>query len=76
MITTCELKFACPICQQHIACDPGLGGLQMECPTCFAGIIIPKSPMMGATTKLILRARQAHVQPVRIKSKIPETELH
>jgi hypothetical protein len=75
MFTISELKFACPICEQHIACDPGLGGLQMECPTCFAEIIIPKSPM-GATTKLILRARQVHVQTVRIKSKIPEPELY
>ncbi|HEY3931133.1 MAG TPA: hypothetical protein VGM58_02065 [Verrucomicrobiae bacterium] len=73
MITISELKFACPVCQQHIACDPGLGGLQMECPTCLAKIIIPKAPT-GATTKLILRARQ--VQGVRIKSKIPEPESY
>ncbi len=73
MITVSELKFACPVCQQHIACDPGLGGLQMECPTCLAKIIIPKAPT-GATTKLILRARQ--VQGVRIKSKIPEPESY
>jgi hypothetical protein len=73
MITVSELKFACPVCQQHIACDPGLGGLQMECPTCLAKIIIPKAPT-GATTKLILRARQ--VQGIRIKSKIPEPESY
>jgi hypothetical protein len=73
MITVSELKFACPVCQQHIACDPGLGGLQMECPTCLTKIIIPKAPT-GATTKLILRARQ--VQGIRIKSKIPEPESY
>jgi hypothetical protein len=73
MITISELKFACPVCRQHIACDPGLGGLQMECPTCLAKIIIPKAPT-GATTKLILRARQ--VQGIRIKSKISEPESY
>jgi hypothetical protein len=73
MITVSELKFACPVCQQHIACDPGLGGLQMECPTCLAKIIIPKAPT-GATTKLILRARQVH--GIRIKSKIPEPQSY
>jgi hypothetical protein len=74
MITISELKFACPVCQQHIACDPGLGGLQMECPTCLAKIIIPKAPT-GATTKLILRARQVHVQSARMQTKFPEPKL-
>jgi hypothetical protein len=74
MITISELKFACPVCQQHIACDPGLGGLQMECPTCLGKIIIPKAPT-GATTKLILRARRVHVQPARTQFKMPEPKL-
>ena len=74
MITISELKFACPVCQQHIACDPGLGGLQMECPTCLGKIIIPKAPT-GATTKLILRARQVNVQSARMQTKIPEPKL-
>jgi len=74
MITISELKFACPVCQQHIACDPGLGGLQMECPTCLGKIIIPKAPT-GATTKLILRARQVHVQSARMQTKIQEPKL-
>jgi hypothetical protein len=71
MTTISELKFACPVCQQHIACDPGLGGLQMKCPTCLATMIIPKAPT-GATTKLILCARQVHVQPARTRGKILE----
>jgi hypothetical protein len=73
MTTISELKFACPVCQQHIACDPGLGGLQMECPTCLAKIVIPKAPT-GATTKLILCARQVHVQPARTRTKTPESK--
>jgi hypothetical protein len=73
MTTISELKFACPVCQQHIACDPGLGGLQMDCPTCLAKIIIPKAPM-GATTKLILCARQVHVQSAGTRTKMPESK--
>jgi hypothetical protein len=68
MTTISELKFACPVCEQHIACDPALGGLQMECPTCFRQIIIPKAPT-GATTKLILLAKQARVQRPFVQTK-------
>jgi len=71
MTTVSELKFACPVCQQHIACDPGLGGLQMECPTCFQQIIIPKAPT-GATTKLILQAKQAGGRRPFVRTKWPE----
>jgi hypothetical protein len=74
MITTSELKFACPVCQQHIACDPGLGGLQMDCPTCFRQIIIPKAPT-GATTKLILQAKQAHIQRSYGQTKMPASKI-
>jgi hypothetical protein len=73
MTTISELKFACPVCQQHIACDPGLGGLQMECPTCFQQIIIPKAPT-GATTKLILQAKQAHGRRPFVRTKWPEAK--
>jgi hypothetical protein len=74
MTTISELKFACPVCQQHIACNPGLGGLQMECPTCFCQIIIPKAAT-GATTKLILQARQAHGQRPFVQIKTPPSKL-
>jgi hypothetical protein len=74
MITISELKFACPVCQQHIACDPGLGGLQMQCPTCFQQIIIPRAPT-GATTKLFLQAKQARVQRPFTQTKAPASGL-
>jgi hypothetical protein len=74
MITISELKFACPVCQQHIACNPGLGGLQMECPTCFRQIIIPEAPG-GATTKLILQAKQARVPRHFMQTKMPVSKF-
>ena len=53
-----EFKFACPVCHQHIMADSAMAGAQIECPTCFRQIIVPRSPM-GNTTKLILRGTQA-----------------
>jgi hypothetical protein len=74
MIPMSELKFACPVCDQHIACDPGLGGLQMECPTCFRQIIIPRRPT-GATTRLILQAKQSRVQRPFVQAKTASSKL-
>ncbi|MGD1087241.1 MAG: hypothetical protein ABR955_00740 [Verrucomicrobiota bacterium] len=74
MITISELKFACPVCEQHIACDPALGGLQMECPTCFRQIIIPKAPT-GATTTLILQAKQARGQRPFVQIKMTDSKF-
>ncbi|HVU08715.1 MAG TPA: hypothetical protein VHG89_09255 [Verrucomicrobiae bacterium] len=64
MTTVGEIKFACPVCDQHIACNPALGGLPMQCPTCFQQILIPKAPT-GATTTLILRTRRATPLPFK-----------
>ena len=36
-----DIKFACPHCQQHIAADSEYGGMQINCPTCNGGLIVP-----------------------------------
>jgi hypothetical protein len=65
-----EFKFACPVCHQHIMADSSAAGTQVECPTCFRQIIVPKAPT-GETTKLILRGTQAGKAQTRFQSTPP-----
>jgi len=39
-----EFKFACPHCQQRIACDEQFSGRQIQCPECDHLIRIPAVP--------------------------------
>ncbi len=39
-----EFKFSCPQCNQHIQCDTGYSGMQINCPTCQKPIIVPQAP--------------------------------
>jgi hypothetical protein len=51
-----DIKFACPHCSQHIACDEGYCGYQIRCPTCEGGLIVPRLAAFGfgAATNLSL----------------------
>jgi len=53
-----EIKFACPVCGQHITCDSARSGKQVGCPTCFQKLIIPHAPQ-GDASKLVLNASLA-----------------
>lgn len=54
-----EFKFACPVCGQHITADSSATGSQLDCPTCFRKIIVPRG---GSSTesKFILSASEAN----------------
>jgi hypothetical protein len=39
-----EFKFPCPQCRQHIQCDPGYAGMQIDCPICKRAILVPQPP--------------------------------
>jgi general secretion pathway protein G len=41
-----DFKFSCPQCGQHIACDTGYAGMQINCPSCQQAILVPQ--MAGA----------------------------
>jgi len=56
-----EFKFACPVCGQRMAVDSSATGAQVECPTCFQIIIVPKAPVEGS--KYHLSATQ-YIKPV------------
>ncbi len=47
-----EFKFACPVCGQRMAVDSSASGAQVECPTCFQIIIVPKAPAAGSKYQL------------------------
>ncbi|MGA3266020.1 MAG: hypothetical protein ABSE16_04270 [Verrucomicrobiota bacterium] len=42
-----EFKFSCPNCGQHILCNAGYSGRQINCPACQQTITVP--PVPGAT---------------------------
>jgi hypothetical protein len=43
-----EIKFACPHCRQHIACDSGYASLDIECPSCGGMMVVPRLTDTGA----------------------------
>src|SRR5262249_46438453 len=51
-----EVKFACPVCGQHITAGAEAAGTQLECPTCFQRIIVPQAS--AGTSNLIVSATQ------------------
>lgn len=58
-----EFKFACPVCGQHITCDSGSSGTQMDCPTCFRKLVVPQAPATGSNS-FVLTAAEAQTRPV------------
>jgi hypothetical protein len=43
-----EIKFACPHCGQHIACDSDYVSLCIECPSCGGSLAIPRLMSAGS----------------------------
>jgi len=37
-----EIKFACPHCRQHIACDDAYCGARIDCPGCQRELFVPR----------------------------------
>jgi hypothetical protein len=37
-----EIKFACPFCSQHIACDADYADLAIDCPSCGKSMVVPR----------------------------------
>ena len=58
-----EIKFACPVCGQHIRCESTKSGSQMECPTCFRKLVVPQASADEAS-KLVLTAAAVQSRPV------------
>jgi hypothetical protein len=58
-----EVKFACPVCGQHITCDSAKSGTHMPCPTCYRELVVPQASA-GNGGKLILTATEVQSRPV------------
>ena len=43
-----EFKFYCPKCGQHIKCDTGYAGTQINCPACHQAIVVLQAPTFTA----------------------------
>ncbi|HUA67115.1 MAG TPA: hypothetical protein VMA13_01090 [Candidatus Saccharimonadales bacterium] len=67
-----EFKFACPVCGQRMAVDSSASGAQVECPTCFQIIIVPKAPTEGS--KYQLSATQ-YIKPVVLPPPVSSAKL-
>jgi hypothetical protein len=61
-----EIKFACPHCDQHIACDESHGGRVIQCPACLGVMRIPQSLHAAAADALRLAARTPGVGRTRL----------
>src|SRR5206468_7283890 len=58
-----DIKFACPQCQQHIQCEPGYAGMEINCPTCLTRIIVPGTPAPVPAPALAMAQAQAPAPP-------------
>ena len=59
-----EIKFACPHCSQHIACDAGYVDLSIDCPSCGKPMVVPR--LTGAEPKdsgMVVVASSSRVAP-------------
>jgi len=45
-----DMKFSCPHCGQHIACDDAWSGHQIQCPGCQGNLLVPPSQPPSAAT--------------------------
>ncbi len=63
-----DLKFACPVCGQHLTAAAADSGRQIDCPTCFQKLIVPE-PRNG-DSKLVLTATTAE------RRKVPTSLLY
>ena len=46
-----EFKFFCPQCGQHVQCDTGHAGMQINCPACHQAIVVPQPPQSGVASR-------------------------
>jgi hypothetical protein len=63
-----DIKFSCPQCSQHIACDAQFAGMIIKCPDCQNDIIIPEAQAVAQPRPAPLRvtlapAPSAHAPP-------------
>ena len=58
-----EFKFSCPQCGQHIQCDTGYCGTQINCPSCQKAILVPPAPQSAAAPAASAAPRASYEAP-------------
>ena len=81
-----EFKFSCPHCQQSIEATPEYAGVQINCPSCQAAIVVPEAssahaPRPGKLTKAPSPVHHPATSPVMAtamvrKAKKPRVGLY
>ena len=56
-----DIRFACPVCEQHIAIDEAGAGMQVDCPGCQSQVTVPAPA--PAKPRLRLTSRPAEEVP-------------
>lgn len=51
MDTDVNNTFNCPHCGQHLAAEPDMAGMTIDCPVCGKPIIVPEAPQQGMSGK-------------------------
>jgi hypothetical protein len=59
-----EFKFSCPLCHQHILCDVGYSGMQINCPVCQQAIVVPQAPQPASAPRAAYEAPPPPPPPV------------
>jgi hypothetical protein len=52
-----EFQFYCPQCNQHIQCDTGYAGKQINCPICQQAIVVPQPPRASGATSVAVKSK-------------------
>jgi len=66
-----EIKFACPHCRQHIACDGDYADLCIVCPSCGKTMGVPLVTASGATHPEMCVVASVPVRRQRSRSRVP-----
>src|SRR5438093_863028 len=78
-----EIRFACPYCSQHIACDAGYRDFAIDCPACGNSMVVPHlqpsdpahpAMVVVASTPATLRSEPAPISLPSLQSARERTQ--
>jgi hypothetical protein len=70
-----EIKFACPHCRQHIACDANYVDMCIVCPTCGRPMVVPLLSTGEVSHPEICVVASAPAPKRRLSSRIPTLDM-
>jgi hypothetical protein len=70
-----EVKFACPHCRQHIACDSDYADMCIVCPSCQKPMEVPRLSAADASHPAMYLVASVPAPKQRFSSRIPTIDL-